>query len=97
MHPHAELDEFRRQSRDLYVPGGDVGFWQGAIRDAGDPEYDRLVDAVKAQRMFGIEVLYTDHEGGQPSITLFVLRSRGDGTWLCSAVRHWNLDRPDPR
>jgi hypothetical protein len=29
-HPHAEPDEFRRQIRDLYVPGDDVGFWQGA-------------------------------------------------------------------
>jgi hypothetical protein len=29
-HPHAEPDEFRRQLRDLYVSGDDVGFWQGA-------------------------------------------------------------------
>jgi len=27
-HPHAEPEEFRPQSRDLYVPGGDIGFWQ---------------------------------------------------------------------
>jgi hypothetical protein len=96
-HPHAEFDEFRPQSRDLYVPGGDIGFWQAAIRDNADPEYDVLVEEVKAQSAIGIELLYTDHEGGQPSITLFVVRPREDGTWLCAAVRHWNLDRPDPR
>src|SRR5207302_5308194 len=26
-------DEFRRLSRDLYIPVSDVGFWQGALRD----------------------------------------------------------------
>ena len=31
-HPHAEPGEFRPQSRDLYVPGGDVGLLAG-----GDP------------------------------------------------------------
>jgi hypothetical protein len=27
--PHAEPDRFRRQGRDLYVPAGGIGFWQG--------------------------------------------------------------------
>src|SRR5689334_11658777 len=31
--PRPEPDEFVRQTRDLYVPAGDVGFWQGAFRD----------------------------------------------------------------
>jgi len=26
---HAPLEEFERQNRDLYIPVGDVGFWQG--------------------------------------------------------------------
>jgi hypothetical protein len=95
-HPHAEPDEFRPQQRDLYVPGGDVGFWQAAIRDRDDPEYAALVEAVKAPRVFGVELLYTDHEGDQRTITFFSLAPRDD-KWLCSAVRHWNLDRPDPR
>ena len=33
-HPHADPEEFRPQTRDLYVPGGDVGFWQAAIRES---------------------------------------------------------------
>jgi hypothetical protein len=96
-HPHAEPDAFRPQTRDLYVPAGDVGFWQAAIRDRNDPEYAALVEAVMARRVFGVELLYTDHEGTQRTITYFVLAPRGDEKWLCSAVRHWNLDRPDPR
>ena len=85
------------QTRDLQVPGGDIGFWQAAIRDRDDPEYADLVEAVKAPRLFGIVLLYTDHEGSQRTITYFILAPRGDGKWLCSEVRHWNLDRPDPR
>lgn len=96
-HPHAEPEEFRPQMRDLYVPGGDVGFWQAAIRDRDDPEYAALVEAVQSPRVFLIELLYTDHEGDQRTITQFSVAPRGDDKWLCSAVRHWNLDRPDPR
>ncbi|MGA9159907.1 MAG: hypothetical protein WB297_03445 [Actinomycetota bacterium] len=96
-HPHAEPDEFRRQLRDLYVPGGDVGFWQAAIRERDDPEYDALLDAVTSPRIFGVELLYSDHEGGQRAIGRFALAPVGDSTWLCSVTQHWNLDRPDPR
>ena len=96
-HPHAEPDEFRPQTRDLYVPGSDIGFWQAAIRDPQDPEYAVLMEAVSAPRVFAVEVLYTDHEGGQHTIGMFSLAPMGESRWLCSMVRHWNLDRPDPR
>lgn len=96
-HPHADPEEFRPQTRDLYVPGGDIGFWQAAIRTRDDPEYAALVEAVTAPRVFAIELLYTDHEGGQRTIGMFSLAPIGESRWLCSMVRHWNLDRPDPR
>ena len=96
-HPHAEPGGFRLQTRDLYVPGGDIGFWQGAIRSRDDPEYAALVAAVGAPRVFAIELLYTDHEGGQRTIGMFSLAPLEESRWLCSMVRHWNLDRPDPR
>jgi len=96
-HPHAEPDEFRPPLRDLYVGGGDVGFWQAAIRDQDDPEYTALVEAVKQPRVFVVELLYTDHEGGQRTIGAFSLAPFAEGHWICSMVRHWNLDRPDPR
>jgi hypothetical protein len=96
-HPHAEPDEFRPQTRDLYVPGGDIGFWQAAIRDPEDPEYPALVEAVGAPRVFAVELLYTDHEGGQHTVGMFSMAPMGESRWLCSMVKHWNLDRPDPR
>jgi hypothetical protein len=96
-HPHAEPDEFRPQTRDLYVPGGDVGFWQAAIRDREDPEYAELVGAIEVRRVFTIELLYTDHEGQQRTIGQYALAPGKDSNWFCSMVRHWNLDRPDPR
>jgi len=91
-----EPDEFRRQLRDLYIPPGDTGFWQGAIRDRDDASYDELYDTIAARRRLAVFLLYSDHEGGQRTISLFSL-SPSDGTWLTSVVRHWNLDRADPR
>ena len=34
---HRELDHFKRLTIDLYVPAGDSGYWEGAVRDADDP------------------------------------------------------------
>jgi hypothetical protein len=46
-----------------------------------------------------IDVLYSDHEGGQRTISRFLCNrsTSAESTWLCSVVRHWYLDRPDPR
>jgi hypothetical protein len=96
-HPHAEPDEFRPQSRDLYVPGDGIAFWQAAIRDPDDPEYARLADTIRSSRVFAVELLYSDDEGGQRSIGMYAISRLGDERWMCSMVRHWNLDRPDPR
>lgn len=30
---HPDPDDFRTQVRDLYVAAGDIGLWQGALRD----------------------------------------------------------------
>src|SRR5205823_14471435 len=38
--PEPALDEFHRQGRDLYLPPGEVGFWQAAFRDQNDPQYE---------------------------------------------------------
>src|SRR5262245_26548092 len=96
-HPHAEPDEFRTQTRDLYVPGDAIAFWQAAIRDRNDPEYAALADAIRAPHVFGVELLYSDDEGGQRSIGMYSVARLGDERWMCSMVRHWTLDRPDPR
>jgi hypothetical protein len=100
---HAPVEEFRRLQRDLYVPAGDVSFWQAALRDAEDPLYGPLREAIQAVRRLSIDVLYGDHEGGQRTITRFALTARAQAEdaepwlWMCSTSRHWNLDRADPR
>ena len=95
--PEPALDEFHRQGRDLYLPPGEVGFWQAAFRDQNDTQYEEACKAVTAGDQMTIDVLYGDHEGGQRVITRFSIIPRGDDTWLLSAGRHWNVDRPDPR
>ena len=98
--PHAEPEQFRMQTRDLYIPAGDIGFWQGAIRDADDPDHAALSKDINEAQPFSIDVLYGDHEGGQRTITRFGMFPRQDGDvtrWFPSVARHWNLDRPDPR
>ena len=95
--PPAEPDAFSPQTRDLYIPSGDSGFWQGAVRDAEDP-YRAIVErAVAAREAFTIEVLYGDHEGGQRTVTRFAVLPREDDGWLGTAGRHWSLDGHDPR
>jgi hypothetical protein len=91
--------KFRPQGRDLYVPPGDISFWQAAIRDPDDPDLVPIAAAVDGLQSLLIDLLYGDHEGGQRTISRFsVTQTPGDGSdWVCSVVRHWNLDREDPR
>ncbi len=44
-----------------------------------------------------IEVLYTDHEGHQPTMTRFSLVPKdGSPNWLCTVTRHRIVDGADP-
>jgi hypothetical protein len=92
-----DLSDFRPQGRDLYVPSGDIGFWQAAIRDASDAWYDDLSRSITERSIFTLDLLYSDHEGGQRAIGRFILAPRDSEQWLLSVARHWNLDRPNPR
>jgi hypothetical protein len=100
---HPPLEEFRRLGRDLYVPAGDISFWQAAIRDPADPLYAAVREAIESGHGISVDVLYGDHEGGQRTITRFFVKPRDRSVdeepwlWACSTSRHWNLDRPDPR
>lgn len=92
------VDSFRRLSRDLYIPPSDIGFWQGAVRDRSEPEWDLLVRQVKNRERIVIDVLYGDQFGGQRVISRFSLLPVETGDqWLTGVARHWNVDRPDPR
>ena len=95
--PRPRLDEFHPQTRDLYLPPGDIGFWQAAFRDQDDPQYDEACKAVTSRGQMTIDLLYGDHEGGQRVITRFGLMPRDGEAWLLTAGRYWNVDRPDPR
>jgi hypothetical protein len=95
--PHAEPSEHRRQTRDLYVPAGDTGFWQGAIREPDDPFRAGLREAFASGGMMTVDLLYGDHEGGQLTISRFILTREEDGHWRPGVVRHWPLEGTDPR
>ncbi len=92
------LEEFNRLTRDIYLPVGEVGFWQGVFRDAASQAFAEAAAAIERRDAVTIDVLYGDHEGGQRAITRFGMSPRPDGdTWIVAAARHWNVDRDDPR
>ena len=108
--PPRDIAVFRRLQRDLYVPAGDISFWQAAIRDRSDPLYEPLRESAQNRTPMSVDILYGDHEGDQRTITRFYLSPRSHGPssdadppeeepwlWVCSTSRHWNLDRADPR
>jgi len=93
------VDEMHRFTRDIYIPTGQVGFWQGVFREPDSDEFKAAADALEGRVPVSIDVLYGDHEGGQRTITRFGMMPRQgeDTTWVVAAARHWNLDRDDPR
>ncbi len=93
---HAALEEFRLQSRDLYVPAGDIGMWQGALRNPDDPVRAHVVEAIDQGQPVTVELLYSDQVGGQRTISRFGLMPAND-TWIASLNRHWYLDWDGPR
>src|ERR1700722_1507704 len=69
---HAPLAEVQPQTRDLYIPVGDVGFWQGAFRDPTAAGYEQARATIEARQPWAVELLYSDHEGGQRAISRFL-------------------------
>jgi hypothetical protein len=69
--PMPALSEFTLQTRDLYIPVGDTGFWQGAIRDPADPRYERARKVVESRSDWFVDLLYGDYDGGQRTISRF--------------------------
>ncbi|HEX3784916.1 MAG TPA: hypothetical protein VHX38_35085 [Pseudonocardiaceae bacterium] len=94
-------EQFRLQTRDLYIPAGDTSYWQAGLRDKEDEFYQPVRDAIEAREPFSVQLLYSDHEGGQRTISWVSLfphdKEDGEQTWLTSVARHWTLDRFDPR
>ncbi len=91
-------DEFRRQQRDLYIPAGYTGFWQGAIRDREDPFHESVRAAAQSGARVQVDLLYGDQEGGQRSIARFGISPQPHVEGVrADVVRYWNVDDPDPR
>lgn len=93
-------DDFRRQQRDIYIPPGETGFWQGAIRDRSDPDYDEIRTAMRAGTRISVDLIYGDYEGGQRTIARIGLTRDGvtePDSYRAEVGRYWNLDGIDPR
>lgn len=91
------LEDFHRLTRDIYVPAGDMGFWQGVFRDPAAPGFAEAAASIREHQAMTVDVLYGDHEGGQRTVTRFGFMPRGDEDWFLAGARHWNVDREDPR
>ncbi|HYX86427.1 MAG TPA: hypothetical protein VE777_15760, partial [Gaiellales bacterium] len=95
--PAPPLEEFHRLTRDLYVPVGDIGFWQGVFREPKAEEFNAVETTIRTHQSFMVDLLYSDHEGGQRVVSRYALTPIDDGDWIASAGRHWNIDRDEPR
>jgi hypothetical protein len=93
---HTPVENFRLQSRDLYIPAADMGMWQGALRNPDDQMRAHVADAIDARQPITVELLYSDQIGGQRTISRFGLYAAGD-SWLATLNRHWYLDWQGPR
>lgn len=92
-----DLREFTPQMRDLYVPSGDLSFWQAGLRDAEQEHYRIAAKAIENREPFAVFLLYSDHEGGQLTVSRFTAVPVGEGDearWLATVSKHWFLDRP---
>jgi hypothetical protein len=94
------LEDFRRQQIDIYIPAGDTGYWLGALRDPSERIYDIVRQAANSDVGIQVDLLYGDHEGGQRTITRFVMSEWPEDDVQgkrVTVLRYWNVDRDDPR
>ncbi|HEX4626495.1 MAG TPA: hypothetical protein VH231_18780 [Solirubrobacteraceae bacterium] len=100
----SNVDDFTQQVRDLYVPPGDASFWQASLRAHdetlhSDEDLRRAVRGALIQQADGItiDLLYSDGEGGQPTVSRFSLLPRGadeegdPALHIPTVVRHWRV------
>jgi hypothetical protein len=92
------IEDFRRQQLDLYIPAGETGIWFGAIREFDDSSLQSVRTAAARGERVAVEILYGDHEGGQRTISRFVVSDwpEVEGE-RAQVLRHWSVDRHEPR
>jgi hypothetical protein len=88
-----DTSHFVQQQRSLYVPAGDVGYWQGAIRsgdtDRGDAE--ALRHAIANNERIALFLRYSDQDGGHDTVTRYSITPDENGDWLIGITRHWTF------
>lgn len=95
---HTPIEGFRAQQRDLLIPPGDIGLWQGALRDATEDLHAATAAKVAGRDLFSIDLLYSDQLDEQRSISRFSIAPASEGeTWMASLTRHWDLSHPGAR
>jgi hypothetical protein len=92
-----EIEALRRQTRDLFIPAGEIGFWQAAMREHDDEMRAGLDQIYEERAPFTIDLLYSDHEGGQRAVSRFTMWPTDAGRWLPALSRHFRLDGVNPR
>jgi hypothetical protein len=90
-------DDFRRLSIDSYVAANAAGVWESALRDPNEAAFIGMVERIREREPFTVDLLYGDQEGGQRTISRFMVLPAGDDGWFAQAPRHWNIDNPAPR
>lgn len=93
---HMPENEYHDQARDLYIPPGDIGMWQGALRNPRDSVRAQIAEAIDSRTPITIELVYSDLVGGQRTITRLGI-TPFDDSWIATIVRHWYLDGSGPR
>jgi hypothetical protein len=88
----AAPDQFRSQTRDLWIPAGGIGLWQGALRDDSEEIHGQMREITEDPRPFLIDLLYADHLGRQRAVSRFSVTPRPEGLWFCAVTRHWQID-----
>jgi len=94
---HSPEDRFRIQTRDMYIPAGEVGMWQGALRDPNDATRSAIAEAIDTREGLTVELLYSDLVGGQRTITRFGIVPAGQDMWITNMMKHWYLEWSGPR
>src|SRR5690348_6120646 len=51
------VDEMHRLTRDIYIPTGQVGFWQGVFREPASDEFTAAADALAGRMPVSVDVL----------------------------------------
>jgi hypothetical protein len=104
-HAPPDPENFRAQQLDIYVPAGDTGFWQGALRDPNEAGYAEVRSALETNQPIQVDLLYGDYEGGQRTVARFVLADWPveDGeepipqTRRAMLLRYFSVDGQNPR